>query len=240
MKILHLYHDIMNLYGDYANIAALKKLLQSNGIEVTVDKLSIGDEVRLFDYDFIYIGSGTERNLKVILSDLRRLEPQLIDCIGSGKVMLMTGNSFEALGKELTDADGRIYEGLGVFGFTSAEQNRERIVGDVICDAPFLSSPLVGFINKCSDISGIDEPMLTLRMGPGNKRGSKGEGIRLNDLICTHVTGPVLVKNPHFLKYIGELITGAELDDSALVYEKKGYTVTLGELSKRLGNPDNG
>ena len=36
MKILHLYHDIMNLYGDYANVSAMKRVLEKSGEEVTV------------------------------------------------------------------------------------------------------------------------------------------------------------------------------------------------------------
>ena len=28
MKILHLYHDIMNLYGEYANVSALERMLE--------------------------------------------------------------------------------------------------------------------------------------------------------------------------------------------------------------------
>ena len=30
MKILHLYHDIMNLYGEYANVSALERMLEKN------------------------------------------------------------------------------------------------------------------------------------------------------------------------------------------------------------------
>ena len=40
MKILHLYHDIMNLYGDYANISALKRLFGFSGIECNVDRIT--------------------------------------------------------------------------------------------------------------------------------------------------------------------------------------------------------
>ena len=107
-------------------------------------------------------------------------------------------------------------------------------MGDVVFDCAFLSAPVVGFINKCSEIKVIDEPMFTVRMGLGNSKGDKGEGVRLNNLFCTHVTGPVLVKNPHFLSYIAELLLGRAPDDSCLEYEKKGYAVTLSELSKRI------
>ena len=234
MKILHLYHDIMNLYGDYANIVAMQKLTEHNGVDVTVDKRTIGDKVCLSDYDFIYIGSGTERNLKVVLDDFGRFEKELAACIGSGKVILLTGNAFEMLGRSITDCEGKEFEGLGLFDFTVTEQNRSRLVGDAVFDAAFLDSPLVGFINKCSEIRGIREPMFTVRMGLGNAADESGEGVRLNNLFCTHLTGPVLVKNPHFLKYLGGLICSRPLDDACLSYEQKGYAVTLRELNKRI------
>ena len=56
MKLLHLYHDIMNLYGDYANVSALKRILEQSGEDVIVDKLSFGDIADLSQYDFIFVG----------------------------------------------------------------------------------------------------------------------------------------------------------------------------------------
>ena len=234
MKILHLYHDLMNLYGDYANITVLKKLLENNGQTVTVDRVRPNEEIDFGEYDFVYIGSGTERNMKAAMDDFRRLKDDFVRYIGSGGVALLTGNSFEMLGKSVTDADGAEHEGLGLFGFTVTEQNKTRLVGDAVFDCGFLDSPLVGFVNKCSEISGIDEPMFTVRMGLGNREGDKGEGVRMNDLFCTHLTGPVLVKNPRFLCYIASLLLGHEADDSCLVYEKKGYEITLRELENRI------
>ena len=234
MKILHLYHDLMNLYGDYANITALKKLAESNGEEVVTDRLSVGDEVDLSEYDFVYIGSGTERNMKVALEDMRRLYGGFESYVDGGGVALLTGNSFEMLGSRIVDCEGREYEGLGMFGFTVTEQNKKRLVGDAVYDCAFLDRPLVGFINKCSEIRGIDEPMFTARMGLGNADGESGEGVRKNNLFCTHLTGPALMKNPHFLSYIAGLILGREVDDNAMEYEKKGYEVTLRELTKLI------
>ena len=60
MKILHLYYDIMNLYGDYANVSAMQRILEKSGEDCTVDRLSLGDNAVLSDYSFIFIGSGTE------------------------------------------------------------------------------------------------------------------------------------------------------------------------------------
>ena len=234
MKILHLYHDIMNLYGDYANLVAMKKLAEHNGVDVTIDRCSIGDEVSLRDYDFIYIGSGTERNMKVVLGDFQRFKDELETVIDDGRVILLTGNAFEMLGRRITDAEGKAYEGLDIFDFETTEQNKTRLVGDVVFDCGFLDSPVVGFINKCSEICGITDPLFTVRMGLGNAEGDKGEGVRRNNLFCTHVTGPVLVKNPHLLTYLYTLICGDQPDDGCLSFEKKGYAVTLRELQKRI------
>jgi hypothetical protein len=234
MKILHLYHDIMNLYGDYANLVSLKKLLEFNGEEVQIDRLSIGDEIRPADYDFIYMGSGTERNLKVVLGDMKRYTDELKAYIDGGKTALFTGNSFEALGESITDCNGEVFGGLGFFGFAVTEQNRTRMVGDVILECDFLDTPAVGFINKCSEIKGIDDPMFRVKMGLGNADGDKGEGVRRKNTFCTHLTGPAMVKNPQLLVYIVGLLLSRTPDDGCLVYEKKGYEVTLGELTKRI------
>ena len=43
MKILHLYHDIMNLYGEYANVSALERMLEKSGVKFTTDRLTLFD-----------------------------------------------------------------------------------------------------------------------------------------------------------------------------------------------------
>ena len=53
MKILHYYHDIMNLYGDYANVLALQDMLTRAGEEVVIEYKTIGDPVQLSDYAFV-------------------------------------------------------------------------------------------------------------------------------------------------------------------------------------------
>ena len=157
--------------------------------------------------------------------------------IDSGKVLLMTGNSFEMLGASITDAKGQKLEGIGLFDFTVTEQSRTRNTADAVFKAEFSDKPLVGFINKCSEINGITEPLFEVMMGLGNTAEDKREGIRLNNFFGTHLTGPVLIKNPFFLEYMAGLIIGDESKVSTrhLGFEKSGYDVTLAELTKRMG-----
>ena len=214
IRILHLYHDLMNLYGDYANVSALKRILEKNGEEVKVEKLSLSDSASIGDCDFIFVGSGTERNMRVALGDLKKYS--------------------RSLKKTITDCRGETVEGLGFFDFTVTEQNKTRLTADVICACSFLTQPLVGFVNKCSGISGVSSPLFTVEMGLGNSEGDKYEGVRLNNFFGTHLTGPALIKNPHFLAYFAELILGKTPETDYLTNERAGYDVTLGELRKRV------
>ena len=98
IKILHMYYDLMNLYGEYGNIKILESHLKDAGVEVIVDKKTVGDNFKINDYDFIYIGSGTEKNQAVVLEDLKKHKNELKQYIESNKYALFTGNSFEMLG----------------------------------------------------------------------------------------------------------------------------------------------
>ncbi len=235
MKILHLYHDIMNLYGEYANVKALERILQKSGIEAVTDKLSLGDSADLSDYDFIYIGSGTERNQRVVLEDFRKYKDEIKKYLDSGKAALLTGNSFEMLGSKITDSDGQSYDGLGIFDFTTTEQNKTRVTADAVFECDFSEKPLVGFINKCSEIQKIETPLFSVKMGIGNTAEDQHEGIRYKNFFGTHLTGPVLIKNPYFLEYIAALAVGEDvkLNTEYLTYEKAGYEVTVKELGMR-------
>lgn len=233
MKLLHFYYDIMNLYGEYANLLALGRILQKSGIEYIVDKRSFSDEVNLEEYDFIYIGSGTERNRNAVMADMQRYKEALRTFITNDRPILMTGNSFEMLGQSVTDALGSQHEGLGLFHFTVKEQNKVRTTADTIVTADFCDKPLVGFVNKCSQIEGITSPLFDVKMGLGNQENDTKEGFRTHNLFGTHLTGPILIKNPHFLIYLAQLLVGQDktLCTDYLTYETAAYEVTLSELS---------
>ena len=226
----------MNLYGEYANVAALKRMLENNKISCKVDTLSVGDKLQLLDYDFIYVGSGTESNQKYILKHLKKYKETLKGYIDAGRFLLMTGNSFEILGKEIIDAKGEKYEGLGLFDFTVTEQEKTRNTADAILTMEGSEHPLVGFINKCSTIHGIDAPLFQVKMGLGNETTGAGEGITYKNFYGTHLTGPMLIKNPYFLMKLASDLCGKEMNGDYLNYEKAGYEITLRELTKRMEN----
>ena len=204
MKILHLFHDLMNLYGEYANTLALQKSLSEKGRAAEIEKLSIDDTFDLTDCDLIYIGSGTEKNQKTALEYLRPYAGQLKTALDEGKIILATGNSFEMFGEKITDRNGKEYEGLKLFGFTVTE-GTERIVEDV--SAEFEENKIIGFINKASCTDGIEKPFFVIKQGVGNSDSSPNvEGIRQGNFFGTHIIGPLLMRNKCMADYFADLL----------------------------------
>lgn len=206
-KILYLYYDIMNLYGENGNIRMMERVLSEKGAQVETSRKTITDtELDFAQYDFIYCGAGTELSRNACLEHLRGFAESLKEAYEKGTVMLFTGNSYEMLGSTLTLADGTACDGLGLFDFKVLEQGKNRFSGDVTFKCSLLEEEtLIGYINKCSEVQGITTPLFEISSVMGTvKEGA--EGIHENNFFGTQVIGPVTVKNPAFSQYIADLV----------------------------------
>ncbi len=57
IKLLYLYPDMMELYGDYGNIQILKYRCNQRNIKLTVDEYLLGDNAPNFkNYDIVFAG----------------------------------------------------------------------------------------------------------------------------------------------------------------------------------------
>ncbi len=239
LNILHLYPRLMSLYGEWANVAVLRRHLEVLGVTVTVTGVPCGETPDFTGADLIYMGAGTERSQKAALTALAPHGPALREALERGTAALFTGNAMELLGTSVTDAAGKRWECLGLAGFSTEETDR-RFQEDVVARPALWEEPAVGFMNKCSVTHGIDTPLFpTLLRGPGNDGTEDGEGYVSGDLLATHLTGPVLAKNPGFTDYLVKrlfAVKGWELPPElpALPYEREAHAVTLAELSSAL------
>lgn len=227
MRILHLYPNLMNLYGEYGNIRVLVSHLNDLGIDVSVDNKELGDDIDIDSYDFIYMGSGTEDKQLVALNDLRRFEKELKEYIEDNKVLLFTGNAMELLGKKIDDNDA-----LNLLDF-SVETTEKRYVGDVIVHNDEIGD-VVGFINKSTLIKdGEDYKLFDYIFKDNNLIDNDYEGYRYKNSFGTHIIGPILVKNPCLMSVILKLLTGERYQQIKYENEEKSYNVTLEELRRR-------
>ena len=101
IKILHLYYDLLNLYGENANVRALTKSLENQNIEVIIEFKSIDEKININNYDFIYLGSGSDENINIVESDFNKYINDFKDYISNGGFVLATGNALDLFSKVL-------------------------------------------------------------------------------------------------------------------------------------------
>ncbi len=220
LKLGYFYHDLLNLYGDSGNIKALDWHLREQGIETTIDYLSLEDPKDIESYDFIYMGSGIERYLVLALKDAMKYKAGFKAAIENGVYILATGNSFEIFGSEIR-MPSRSYPGLGLLSF--ATEYKTRTVHDLIL--PYRDHPLVGFENHSgSTVDNEETPFLSTE--------SRTEGVVKNHFTGTYTIGPLLVRNPYICEsLVHDLILQK---DPKFHFRKADYTVERKAYSASL------
>ena len=205
MRIIHLFADLCNLYGDYGNVCALKRSLENKGPNVEIEYQSIDDEIDVSGADFVFIGSATERNQKVALEYLQSYKDNIKTALDNGTVILATGNSFEIFGQSVTDCDGIKHEGLSFFPYETVE-GKERIVTDSLCTTLLCGGDIIGFVNKASLTTGATSPLFDVKQGSGNSKDDNKEGVHYGNFYGTHLIGPVLIRNPQLCEYFADML----------------------------------
>ncbi len=225
IKILHLFPTLMCLYGEYGNVALLRKTLGDAGYSVTVEEYETGELV-LSGYDLVYIGCSTEDNLMVALDRLMPYQEAISEAVEKEQHWLVTGNAMALFGRKLDGQDA-----LNVFDYETVISSK-RYLGDVLSQEGF-----VGFVNTGCQIQGIGSSWLTLQLNPqlGNDKANPQEGIHEKNFYATQLIGPLLTKNPKFLQQLCVELTGEEIVLPADSNICKAYEISYNELRKRLG-----
>lgn len=219
MVIAYLYGDLLNLYGNDGNIKILTQKLAEAGVEAEVRYISAGDKLDFSEYDMVYMGSGTEENQKIAINALKPYKEEIKAAIKSGKMFLITGNSLDIFGQKLDGANVvEDVEGLGIFDYYS--EYVPRIKKMYRNNDTFLDKPVLGFLNHNYEIRNNDTPLFG------------GDDVRTDNFFGTYLEGPVLIRNPHFLKYVLTLLTDDKdaVGKVDLEMEEKAYDAYMSLL----------
>lgn len=211
LKILYLYPDMLELYGDYGNIQVLKYRIESRGYKAIIDRYSIGDAAPNFnDYDIVFAGGGADNEQSILANDLIKYKDNIKEAVNNGVFFLLICGAYQLFGKYYKGVEGNIIPGLEVFDYyTVANPDRKkRCIGNIVIDANLSSSndiiktKVIGFENHGGQTFDISASFGNVLFGNGNKFGDSEEGFFQNNVIATYLHGPLLSKNPKLCDYI--------------------------------------
>lgn len=214
MTIAYLYYDFLNLYGESGNIKIIENVLKLNRIKYKILYLSLEDELDFNSYDLVYIGSGTESNLNIALDHLKKYKNDIKRYIENNKFILVTGNSLDMFGKTID-----LKKSLGVFDYNAILI--DRIKDEVYINSNVTSDKIIGFRNGCYELDRVDYPLFD------------NEGVHYNNFFGTHILGPILVRNPEFLKYFMNRLTHKKLKYD-LKIETKAYKTFISNFKEKV------
>ncbi len=207
LRLLYLYPDMMELYGDYGNIQVLKYRCEKRDITLLVDKYSINDPAPDFkSYDIVFAGGGADNEQTILSDDLMKHKEAIKEAVNQGTFFLLICGAYQLFGKYYKGVEGNIIPGLEVFDYyTEAQQDRtKRCIGNIVTKANIdgEETEVIGFENHGGQTFNVDTPFGKVVVGNGNKFEDKEEGFFLKNVIATYLHGPLLSKNPKIADYI--------------------------------------
>ncbi len=233
VKILYLYPDFMNLYGDNGNVRILKKRLEDQGFDVEITSFTVTDYDLSFEgVDFVFMGSGYESNRNIVIKHFRHFKDSFIKAVEDGIPMLFTGNSYDILCTGVTISEFEFMQGLGLFNVTFSEPPKKRYRGDVILELPDSKERYVGFVNRAGFPEDTGDLTCNVIKVIGDVPMTK-DGVHVNNLYGFSLIGPMLLKNPSLADMFVEIICsrkGVQVKPVDYPHSLKSHVKTLKAL----------
>lgn len=204
ITVCHLYPDLLNLYGDRGNVISFVQRCRWRGMDVQVREINLGDPVKFAEYDFLFVGGGSDREQSIIAADLGQHVDGLRSAVEDGLVVLAICGGYQLLGRFYRTPEGKEIPGLGLLDFYT-EAGDQRLIGNVAVEAMLgnRKTILVGFENHGGKtfLNGL-EPLGRVLFGNGNNGIDGMEGARYKNVFCSYLHGPLLPKNPVLTDYL--------------------------------------
>ena len=202
LSLVHLYPDLMSVYGDRGNIIALQRRCAWRGIDLRVIPVSLGDRLPAEACDLIFFGGGQDREQEVVSPDFVANKGAAVrEAVEDGAVVLAVCGGYQLLGHTYTTVDGEELAGAGVFDIRSVPGPR-RHIGNIVVEAELNDArrTLVGFENHSGRtyVGPGCRPLGRVLSGGGNNGEDGTEGAVYRNAFGSYLHGSLLPKNPWF------------------------------------------
>lgn len=232
LRIVHLFPELLNLYGDRGNIATLAQRARWRGFDVEIRPIDATEVGTPIAADIIFIGGGPDQMQIGVANALARMEGSLARAISDGAALLAVCGGFQNLGYQYRSSLVGTLPGPGLFdAFTEAPDSARRMVGGVVvkldAGSPIAalgrtSAAAAGFAGQEQTLVGFENhsgrtflgdrvrALGRVGRGHGNNGIDGGEGViawqgeaGIAGLrIGTYLHGPLLPRNPHLADFI--------------------------------------
>lgn len=227
IRLVHLYPDLMSVYGDRGNVLALVRRAEWRNIPIAVHELSVGETLNSSDVDLVFFGGGQDREQSVVSPDIiGQKGPAVREAVEGGAALLSVCGGYQLLGASYTTVDGLELPGAGLFDVRSVPGPR-RHIGNVLIETtlPGETRTLVGFENHSGRtyLGGDMRPLGRVVVGAGNNGEDGTEGAVYLGAIGCYLHGSLLPKNPWLADWllaqavahrVGTPVTLEPLDDT--------------------------
>jgi len=250
LRLVHLYPDLMSVYGDRGNVLALRRRAEWRGIDLEVREKTVGDTLDPNEIDLVFFGGGQDREQSVVSPDfLEQMGQAVCEAVEGGAALLSVCGGYQLLGASYTTVDGQELPGAGLFDVRSVP-GPERHIGNVLIETTLdgESRTLVGFENHSGRTflgRGV-QPLGRTIVGAGNNGADGTEGAVYKGAIGCYLHGSLLPKNPWLADRLlaaalahrlGEPVALKKLDDRL---EDEAHQVVAARIRRRGGRVRSG
>jgi CobQ-like glutamine amidotransferase family enzyme len=196
LQVLHLYPELLNLYGDSGNMLVLRKRLEWRHLGCTVHEVHMGERASLADVDLVFIGGGSDREQRIVCDELHQQRQEFAAFVEDGGVMLAVCGGYQLLGHSYLMGEEEV-RGLSLVDLYT-DRGSPRLIGNVVVESRIAAQPIVGYENHGGRThlgTGV-EALGRVLHGYGNDGQSGEEGCLYRNVVGTYVHGPLLPKNP--------------------------------------------
>lgn len=196
LRILQLYPNEMNIYGDRGNVLTLMRRAEWHGLTPEVIYHNPGKPFPS-DVDIIIGGGGQDSGQDKVQDDLLRISDELHRLADNNVPMIMVCGLYQLFGKFFKTSDGHTIQGIGIFDAETVA-GPTRMIGNILLETDF--GEVIGYENHSGQTYLHDgtKPFGRVKKGAGNNGKDGTEGAVYKNVYGTYLHGSLLPKNPVF------------------------------------------